>query len=261
MAKGGNMAKVAICQWCIPVTGPGALQLAADMGYDGVEMDMGFGKPEQDLLIPEVLESFLQAKINCGIQTPSLACNGLSLKNTQNREHREQIMRAVVDVAVKLDAKILQMPSFFEDGIKTQEDMAETARSLKYLCQQAAGYGIVVGTENQLDVKQNLDLIELVGEPNFAVYFDNANPYLFDNRDGVKMLKELYPHICETHVKDFSLWGKKPCRPLGKGGCHAKETLELLKKMGYEGWIVSENSLSAEKLAADAVWIRKVMGE
>ena len=255
------MGKVAICQWCIPVGGPAALEMAAKMGYDGVEMDMGFGKPEQNLLQPEVLEKFLEVKSCCGIQTPSLAFNGLSLKKAEERENREEIMKKAVEIAVRLEAKVLQMPSFFEDGIKTEEDFAETARSLKNVCQLAAKYGITVGTENQLDVKQNLRMIAQVEESNFAVYFDNANPYLFDKRDGMDMLRELYPHICEVHVKDFSLWGRKPCKPLGKGGCHAKDMLEFLKEKNYDRWVVSENSLPEKKLIRDAAWIRKIMGE
>lgn len=249
--------KIGICQWCIPAEGPEALQLAADMGYDGVEMDMGFGRPERSLLVPEVLDAFLAAKQSSGMETPSLAFNGLSLKNPEIRGEREEILRQSVEAARKLNVKVLQMPSFFADGIKTEEDFVETARSLKYLCRLAADAGMVVGSENQLDAEQNLRLIRAVDEENFAVYFDNANPYLFDHRDGMELLKTLYPHICEVHIKDFSLWGRKPCRSLGRGRCHAADVLRFLKENGYDRWIVAENSLSAEKLKQDAEWIRK----
>lgn len=253
------MTKIAICQWCVPAKGPEALKLAAEMGYDGVEMDMGLGNSEQNLLIPEVLDAFLKVKSSCGIQIPSLAFNGLNLKETDVRKEREEIMRKAVEIVVKLDAKVLQMPSFFGHKIKTEEDFAETARSLKYLCQLVSEYGVKVGTENQLDAQENLRLIEEVGEENFGVYFDNANPYMFDDRDGMEMLEELYPYICETHVKDFLLYGKKPCKLLGKGMCHAKEALEFLKDKGYDRWIVTENGLSVDELKKDVIWIREIM--
>ena len=251
--------KIGICQWCIPVSGPEALILAAQMGYDGVEMDMGFNKPAENLLDGNNLERFLEAKENAGIQTPSLAFNGFAMNRAEGKEERRAAVREAVKVAKALNAGILQMPSFFEAGMRNEEEFLETAEMLKYICREAAPYGITVGTENQLDAEQNLRLIELVGEPNFAVYFDNANPYMFDRRDGVAMLKELYPHICELHVKDFELRGSKPCRPLGKGKCHVKETLQYLKEKGYDRWIVVENDLSADELKRDGEWIRKYM--
>lgn len=44
---------LAICQWCLPDQGPQGLQMAADMGYDGVEMDMGFNDGRFDRDLPE----------------------------------------------------------------------------------------------------------------------------------------------------------------------------------------------------------------
>ncbi len=251
--------KIGICQWCLAERGPKGLQIAAQMGYAGMEMDLSYGKAGYDLTDPAVLQAYLTAKEAAGIETPSLAFNGVNLNDPAKRTERLAIMKKSIDTAVALNAKVLQLPSFFDGGMRTEAEFIETAESLKLFCQMAAPHGIIVGTENQLDVPQNLRLIETVGEDNFAVYFDNANPYLFDDRDGMAMAEELYPYLCETHIKDFSLKGKKPCVPLGQGGCHAEDFMRFLKEKEYDKWIVVENDLCVEELEKDAQWVLERM--
>ncbi len=251
--------KLGICQWCIPATGSEVLQIAADMGFAGVEIDMGFRKPERELLNPTVRAEFLEAKKRTGIETPSLAFNGLNLNDPARREERLEIMKQSMEVALDFGVKILQLPSFLGGGIRNEAEFQETAFSLKYFCQMAAPYGMIVGTENQLDVEQNLRLMELVGEDNFAIYYDNANPYLFDGREGMPMMETLYPYFCEIHIKDYALSGDKPCKPLGQGECYADEAMRFLKDRGYDKWLIVENKLSKEELMKDIEWIQSRM--
>ncbi len=246
-----------ICQWCLPDQGPQGLHLAAKLGFDGVEMDMGLNDPYRDLRDPAVLATFLEAKAASGVQTPSLALNGLSL----NREDGLDQVRCTIDdairIAVQLGAATLQMPSFFDGGMRNDRELRATAAMLRYACLQAAPFKLTVASENQLDAAENEALLSLVAQENFAVYFDVANPALFDGRDGLALLDALYPHICETHVKDHELHGERRCVPLGEGGCRVAEALEMFKARGYTGWLVLENALDEAALEKDAAFIRK----
>lgn len=250
--------QIAVCQWCLPDSGPQGLKLAAELGYDGVEMDMGLNRTEYSLLEPHILEQFLAARESAGIQTPSLALNYLGLNNPAARKETEKTIDRAIEIAVKLSAATLQLCSFWHEGMRDEAEFSETVEILRYACGRAKSYGIAIGSENQLDVEGNLRLVKEVGEENFGIYFDTANPYLFDDREGLAMLPLLYPHICELHIKDYRKAEKWECVPLGEGQCYALEAAGLLKARGYKNWTVVENNLSAGELERDVRTLREL---
>ena len=255
----GRTSRIAVCQWCLPVEGPQGLIQAADLGYDGVEMDMGFNKQEYDLRNPSILEQFLEAKFVSGILTPSLALNYFCLNCLEKKEETRETLDRVLEVAAKLEAGTLQLCSFWEEGMRNEKEFSATVENLKYACRHAKKLGITIASENQLSIDGNRELLEAVSDDNFGIYFDTANPYLFDGRDGIVMLEALFPFISELHIKDYELDGEKKCVPLGKGQCHTEEAAGILRQRKYDKWVVIENQLSAMELADDAEYIRKAL--
>lgn len=253
-----GMAGVAICQWCLPNTGPNGLLQAAQMGFDGVEMDMGLNDPRRDLRDAAIFGAFLDAKAQCGIKTPSLALNYLGLNCEDTADYVHHTIDQTIAAAVQLEATTLQLCSFWHEGMRDETEFAVTVRALQYACRAAAPHGIAIASENQLDAAGNLRLIDAVGMENFGVYYDNANPYRIDHRDGMEMLRQLWPHVLETHIKDYTLDERALCMPLGDGDCRVAEALTLLRQHAYAGWLVVENEPDAARLAQDASYIRRV---
>lgn len=254
-----RISRVAVCQWCLPVKGPQGLIQAADLGYDGVEMDMGFHEQEYDLRKPSVLGQFIEARYASGILTPSLALNYFRLNCADKEAETRETLDRVLEVAVKLEARTLQLCSFWDEGMRNEKEFSTTVDNMKYACVQAKKHGITIASENQLGIEENRKLLEAVAEDNFGIYFDTANPYLFDGRDGVAMLEALCPFIAELHIKDYELDGERRCVPLGKGQCHAEEAAGILRQRKYDRWVVVENQLSAAELVGDAEYLRKAL--
>lgn len=243
---------VGICQWCLPDMGPGCFALAKSLGFDGVQMDMGLNDPKRDLRKADILAAYAKAQREGQVSIPSLALNYLDLIGKSAEADVQAVLDEAIRIAVSLGAGVLQTASFFDGCPKNQDDLERTARLLAFACEQSAPHGIVVGSENQLDLADNLRLLQLVPHDNYAVYFDTANPALFDGRDGVQMLDALAARVCEVHVKDYLLDGSKPCVNLGEGDCAFLPAMDTLARHGYDKWLIVENALGEQALRKDA---------
>lgn len=260
-ANGGFMERlkpqIGICQWCLPEQDENCFILAKQMGYEGVELDFGLRNPKCDLRNPVIAERYKESADNCGMVVPSIALNFFHI----TKEHAESELYEILDLAIErallLGAKILQLCSFGESAISSENDFLKTIKILQYACKTAEKHGIKIASENQLDAWDNLRLIERVASDNFGIYFDTANPALFDGRDGTQLLKELYEHVWEVHVKDYTITGNKFCKPLWQGECDFSSTIEYLRKQRYSGWLVVENSLLLGELANDLKRLRE----
>ncbi len=249
---------VAVCQWCLPDKSKNCFALAKSLGFDAVEMDMGFNDERFDLRSDLVLAEYLTAQKESQMPVTSLALNHLKINDPAAHDAAKAIIDRAIAVVCALGGKALQVPSFWDGGMRTPKELEASALMLKYACIKAKPHGIIIASENQLSARENLRLIETVAEDNFAIYFDTANPYLFDRRDGLELLKTLLPHIAETHLKDYTLSDGK-CVPLGNGDCHTEEAVNMFLEFGYQGAFVLENSLDAGSLAADARYIRSLI--
>lgn len=250
------MFSIGICQWCLPHRGPEALALAKEWGYEGVELDLGLGRPAYDLRDPVLRRRYGEAARQAGLALPSLALNGIHMNDPSREAEAHGIIDAALEAAQELSIPTLQMPSFFDCGMGSEEEFAATVRALDYACRAAEGTSIVIASENQLDTAGNLRLLDAVARERFSLYFDTANPVWLDGYDSIAMLEALFPFIRESHVKDLRLDGTNTYRPLGQGDCRFQEAAALFLDRGYAGWIVAENELPPQQLAQDAQTLR-----
>ena len=62
-----------VCEWGIPVTGPFAVTLAAEMGYDGLQLgDCGGSSMQYPLNNPRVQEVYQKAAADSGMEFGSI---------------------------------------------------------------------------------------------------------------------------------------------------------------------------------------------
>jgi sugar phosphate isomerase/epimerase len=160
-----------------------------------------------------------------------------------------QIFDLAVVIAVAMDIPLLQVPSFGEGGIETEEELMQTARMLAYGCRRAQSHGILVGTENALSAQDNLRLLEACGCDNLKVYFDTQNPWAMKGYNSAEILETLFPHVCEVHIKD-GRGGTLGNALLGQGDSSFEASLEILLERTFGGWMILENGYHQPELAA-----------
>lgn len=132
------------------------------------------------------------------------------------------------------------VPNFLGNLITEESHVEATKDALRFICEKAIRKDITVMTENALDYKEQIQLLKEIRMPNLTVHFDTQNFKFNFNMNQCEQLEGLYPYMdSQLHVKD-GINEPGGCL-LGEGNTDFFPQMEILKKHGYEGWIIIEN--------------------
>jgi len=251
----GMVNKIGICEWSLPVDGPCACMLAEALGIDGIQLDVGPAERGFPMARAVVQDAYLDAAASTGVVFPSMATrvtDYFSMFASVDREESEVVRKGIhmaVDACSALEIPVLMIPTFVKSEIRTDSQLVEAVETFKWACDRAGPRGITVAAENTLSVDQTLRFFEQIGRPNLKLYFDTQNYHLNKGYDTPAMLDALMPYVCEIHVKDGQE-GQLSGALLGAGATRFHDSVAVMRKHGYKGWIVSENYYDREPLCA-----------
>jgi len=113
----------------------------------------------------------------------------------------------------------------------------------------AEDYDIKMAVENHIDFTSDeiLQLIENVDSPDFGLNFDTGN-FLRLLDDPIKGMEKLAKHTYATHIKDLKVqkgvapdeWFFFSSTPVGEGYVDNQKLAQMLKDVGYEGFLAVE---------------------
>jgi sugar phosphate isomerase/epimerase len=227
------------------------LDNAVALGYDGIEI-RGIGG---ELCLGK-LEPFFPENISATMKQLSEKNLELSCLDTSSKFHEQtsfdsslQEGREAIDLAQKLNCKFIRV---FGDRIPEGESessiIQQIASGLNQLGDYALGKGVTVLVETHGDFSTGeamQKLLEHVTSSAVAVLWDLSNGYIEFNEPIAVTFQMLSSRILHTHLKDAK--GKYPDAELclfGQGDLPAKEMIDLLKSIDYQGWL----SLEFEKM-------------
>ncbi|WP_141334585.1 sugar phosphate isomerase/epimerase [Paenibacillus sp. tmac-D7] len=239
--------KLGICHWSLPIDGPYACRTASELGFEGIQLEIGSYERGFPVSRRTVQQAYLGLAEQYGIAFPSIAVRVTDAYSmTQPPDSvdsgivKEAIMRSI-EAAEAMNIPTVMIPSFQVSDIVSEQDLIRSAEMLISACDYAQQRGIAVSTENLLAAQMMFRLAEIVNRPNLKLYFDTQNYALFRGYDAPAMLKELAPLLGdEIHVKDGK-HGKISSSLLGEGDSGFYRSMEVLKEIGYTGWIILEN--------------------
>ncbi|MFP7223924.1 sugar phosphate isomerase/epimerase family protein [Priestia filamentosa] len=250
----GNKIKLGICEWSLPIEGPYACKIAAELGLDGVQLDIGKYERGFSLSSPYVQQAYLESAKQYNISFPSIAVRELDNYgmtrpdgSVEKQIAMEGIMKAL-KAAEAMEIPVVMLPSFLDGEIKTEEDFNRVVNCLIKVCDEALDRNVIVATENLLSIEENKRLFELVNRPNLRLYYDTQNYYLNKKYNQAELADELFSSICEFHVKDGrndDLSGAL----LGTGDSGFFDTMKVFMDKGYTGWINIENYYDRKPLS------------
>jgi sugar phosphate isomerase/epimerase len=241
--------KLGITEWSLPVDGPYGCKIAANVGFEGIQLDVGSYARNFPKTKRIIQDAYLEAAEQYGITYTAMACNELDVysmvapKGYPERGIALRTITSAIDAAAAMDIPIVMVQSFKASAIETEQDFERAMNVITYVSQYALDKGdITIGVENLISVENLLRLLEEVGNPNVKIYFDTQNYYLDQKVNVAAMVKPLVPHICEVHVKDGYECDVEPSGALlGKGASGFYQTIDELRKYEYTGWLISEN--------------------
>ncbi len=226
--------KIGACEWNLGKADPSSLELAKEIGLDGIQVDMGSPAADLPLRRPEVQKAYLEMAKKTGMGIGSIALGATNSVPLKSDPRAAQWLLDAIDVCKAMGRSIV-MPACFGNG---DLDMAKTGEIdhlvgvLKDAAAKAEKQGITIGLESYLSAEDNLKIIERVGSPALKVYYDVGNS-TDKGRDVLKEIPLLGKEICEFHFKD----GR---HMLGQGRIDFKKVRQAIDKIDYSGWIQIE---------------------
>lgn len=224
--------KIGACDWSIGKrSDPSALDLAKQMGLDGVQIDMGTEANDMHLRDPKVQKTYLEASKRTGMEIASLAEAAFWQVPLKTDPRAATWLADSIDVCTALGMKVT-MPACFELDMNDEAGIDHVVEVLKKIAPKAEKQGVTIGLENWMSAEDHRRLLDRIGSPAVKVYYDVGNS-TDKGRDVLKEIRALGKLICEFHFKDGP-------HLLGQGRIDFKKVREAIDAIEYRGWIQLE---------------------
>lgn len=251
--------KFGVCEWGIPVTGPFAVVLAAEMGFDGLQLaDCGGFSMQYPLNNPRVQEAYLQAAADSGMELGSIHLRSVFQDKSIDAPAGSslcEMFETSVSKTVKAAAQ-MKIPEVMGAAMVGDKELfPNVVRNLRYACQVAAEHGVLFTVETNLNNEENARLFEEVGQE-MKLCFDACNPYLHNSGVPSAMLRQVlaqtprriaHYHFKDTRTEDFHIGRPAPVL-MGTGGADLAEQAQIILGSGFDGWVYSETYYFARPL-------------
>jgi sugar phosphate isomerase/epimerase len=231
--------RIGACDWSIgKMADPKALEVAREIGLDGVQVSLGTSKNDMHLRKPEVQQAYKDATKQTGVQMASLAIGELNDIPYKSDPRTIGWVSDSVDVCQAMGCQVVLL-AFFGNGDLRDDAKGknEVVRRLKEVAPKAEKAGVLLGIESWLSAEDHMDIVDRVGSKAVQVYYDVCN----STDRGYDILKEIRwlggkKVICELHAKENGAL-------LGKGNVDFVAVRKALDEIGYAGWIQIEGAV------------------
>lgn len=245
------MSKIGVCEWCLPVNGPYALDFAADAGFDGIQIgDLGGSGMGFPMMNQFIRECYKEAAARTGVVIHSMHLYTLvrdaghiyPLKSPESDAAIESI-RNGVDSCEAMGIPCLNISAFFQSGVENEYDWKNLVEHLKFACQYGKEHGVYIAYEPGVPLEKIKELLDEL--PAITLNYDLTNPRSLGTGEPLEELAALGSEcIDHVHVKDSrrDAFGRfQGSCFAGEGAGRIRESVRLLKKMGYDKWYFSES--------------------
>jgi sugar phosphate isomerase/epimerase len=226
-------------------------EVARDLGFDGVELDIRPGYERTPLFQRQERQALLARAGAAGMAIPSICLGLLNQGGFANEpEERARAQVAVKDciaLAQETDSRVLLLPFFGRGEIRSEASVQQVIVDVRTLAPMAEGAGVVLALETTLAAPELRRILDAIGSPAVQVYFDMANA-VWRGYDPVAELRALRDSIAQIHVKDIAVT-PGDCA-LGEGRVDVAACVRTISEIDYAGWLVLETPPQDDPLRA-----------
>jgi sugar phosphate isomerase/epimerase len=231
--------RIGACDWSIGrMADPAALEVAKQIGLDGVQVSLGTLANNMHLRRPEIQQRYREAAKKSGVEVLSLAIGELNNIPYKRDPRTIPWVSDSIDVCTAMGCRVILLAFFYQGDLR--DDKAgtdETVRRLKEVAPKAEKAGVILGVESWLSAEDHMRIIDRVGSRAVQVYYDVAN----SSERGYDIAKEIrwlgkQGQICEFHMKENGSL-------LGPGHIDFKNIRAALDDIGYRGNLQIEGAV------------------
>ncbi len=256
-------AGIGMCDWNLgPMCDPEQIPKAREADLEGIQVSVGReqgGTVEIVLRDPAVRRRYLELGREYGVTFHSIAIGLLNSYPLASEPRTAIWLIDAIETAAALGASNVLM-AFFSDGDLRYRDengefvddssgnfgsyrlddgkVTSVIETLKHAVPRARDAGVILGLENTITARQNLEIIDRVGSEWLQIYYDVGN----STGNGYDVPSELRlignDRLCEVHLKDWNT----PMLGSAEGSVDMPAAAAALSDIGYDKWLVLETS-------------------
>ena len=229
---------IGACDWSInKLAKVEAIEVGKKIGLDGVQISLGTLDNDMHLRQEKIQQQYKDACEKYGMAIGGIAIGEMNNIPYKSDPRAEQWVSDSIDVAKKMDCKVVLMAFFSEGDLKNDaKGTQEAIRRLKKVAPKAEDNDIILGIESWLNAEEHMEILNSVNSPNVKVYYDvaNSNKMGYDIYDEIRWLGK--ENICEFHAKENGYL-------LGQGKTDFQQVRKAIDDIGYEGWVQIEGAV------------------
>lgn len=145
-------------------------------------------------------------------------------------DENKQLMKRTLAAMHEIGAGLVEIPLVDDSSLKTQKEEEEAISFIRWACDTAAEYGIVVGLETDFPPKSFCNFLDRIERDNIRANYDSGNSSGL-GYDHQEELRSLNQYVYNVHIKD-RIKGNGTVR-LGTGSADFDSVFGTLKEIGY----------------------------
>lgn len=244
--------KFGVCEFSFPCWGPLAVQMAHEAGFTGIQLaDAGGSTNSYPLNNRRVQDCYLEASAKYGVELQSIHLYTLVRQNfirySQSSPEGQACMESIKMGIIA--ASEMKIPTVMIEGMRMYgaAQRQHVLDMYRYAVQVAEDYGVQIAMETDVSLEDHFKFLDHF-DGKLKLCFDTHNPVMYGTGYPPDMIRALgKERIDHFHVKESQLDAEgfvtketSPIVLLGTGGTFFQESMQAIKDIGYEGWIISE---------------------
>lgn len=197
---------------------------------------------------PYVQEAYLESAASCGLTLHSLNLGALlaegtlnAPRNTPEFDYARRSLLNGFSVCEELSIPVIVL-TLDPQAADAEESVCA---HLEYAAALAADAGVEIAVESALPLPRIQQLLEQ-SDSSIKVCMDLLNPLRFKTGNPQEQILAFGRNkISHFHMKDSraSLFtpGQRGCVPLGEGDGEYTQSVQCIRSLSYEGWMITEN--------------------
>lgn len=258
------MSKVGVCEWCLPVWGPFAVDFAADCGFDGVQVtDLRGAFRGFPMTNPFIQAGYREASERTGVELASMhlmamshSTGHISPPHSPKNELARLSLKKGIESCLALGIRVINISGGDATAfapIVDQEKWGNLIDFLNHAVRTCAERGIVAVYETSMGFARLKELLERV--PGLKLSYDIRNCSILGTGFQIPMNaadRVDHVHVCDDILDEETGLMSPAITGTGNTGKLA-EGIDLLKEKGYDGWYYSESKYGNFVLPEDMV--------
>jgi sugar phosphate isomerase/epimerase len=223
---------IGVTDWNLRLgTNPDALPLAAQLGFDGLQISFGrrIAGDKMPGDNPDLAARYLRLSAESRIPIDGTCVDRLHDNGLKNDKLAVKWVLDSIRLTHALGTKVLLLPFFGARAIGNDAEGMAVGDALRDIAPEAEKAGVVLGLEDTISAEDNVRIMERSRSQNVQVYYDVGNSSQA-GFDVVKEIRWLGKHrICQFHFKDNPGY-------LGEGRVPMPQVVEAIRAIGFTGY-------------------------